>query len=161
MKHPAILLHERIQIYRHAEWFERASHFLLDDKFRNNFSTVPGVVNSAFALEVYLKCLLHIETGMLPKKRPHLLKKALFDKLTAAHRDRINELYTGWAKTNATNVFAGIPLESHLAAIDDTYVHWRYLYEHPTSSRMYTGAYVIDHVKAVIAEEVPQVLSRI
>jgi hypothetical protein len=151
MKSPLDLLIERRDMYRHALRFERASDVLFLPENHPEL-TVPAVVNSAFALEVYLKCLRHIETGERPKNG-HLLKTALFDELTIGHQSRIEAIYK--LRPDCGN----ITIRQHLEASDDAYPYWRYLYEKEGQWRMYAGRVIIPCVKQIIAEDEPQVVA--
>jgi hypothetical protein len=149
MKSPLDLLIERRDMYRHALRFERASDVLFLPENHPEL-TVPAVVNSAFALEVYLKCLRHIETDERPKNA-HLLKTQLFDQLTTDHQSRIEAVYKLRPDRGNTT------LHQHLKASDDAYPHWRYLYEKETQWRVYAGRMIIPCVKQIILEDEPQV----
>lgn len=53
----------------------------------------PGIVNSAFALELYFKCLIWTESGGAPQPiREHKLLP-LFQKISAARQKRISDLF--------------------------------------------------------------------
>lgn len=90
--------------------------------FHGLFYSVPAVVNSAFACEVFLKLLLEVE--QIEFKRMHQLEE-LFNQLpeqvkTAIQQSTIQK-YGTW-----TDVF-GLNL---LHQISDAFVQWRYNYEH-------------------------------
>ena len=90
--------------------------------FHGLFYSVPAIVNSAFACEVFLKFLLEIE--QIEIKRKHQLKE-LFDQLPERVKTDIQQntmqKYGTW-----TDVF-GLSL---LHEISDAFVQWRYNYEH-------------------------------
>lgn len=90
--------------------------------FHGLFYSVPAIVNSAFACEVFLKLLLEVE--QIDIKKEHQLEK-LFNQLpeqvkTAIQQSTIQN-YGTW-----TDVF-GLNL---LHQISDAFVQWRYHYEH-------------------------------
>lgn len=90
--------------------------------FRGLFYSVPAVVNSAFACEIFLKLLLEME--QIKIKRKHQLK-GLFDQLPEKVKTDIQQSttqkYGAW-----TDVF-GCDL---LKQISNAFVEWRYNYEH-------------------------------
>jgi HEPN domain-containing protein len=77
------------------------------------------VVTSAFSVELYLKCLLLLTTGKVPKL--HKLAE-LHDALLPETKDLAN------AKYHAIAPHSG-QLRDALAEHNDTFVEWRYLFE--------------------------------
>lgn len=90
--------------------------------FHGLFYSVPAVVNSAFACEVFLKLLLEME--QIAIKKTHQLED-LFDQLPdqvkADIQQNTMQKYGTW-----TDVF-GLSL---LHQVSDAFVTWRYNYEH-------------------------------
>lgn len=90
--------------------------------FHGLYYSVPAVVNSAFACEVFLKLLLEVE--QIDIEKGHYLEK-LFNQLPKQVKTDIQQStmqkYGAW-----TNAF-GLNL---LHQISDTFVQWRYNYEH-------------------------------
>ena len=152
-KHPTGLADERRRIFEYAEYFEQASHILLRRDVEKAITNAPGVVNSAFSLELYFKCLLHIETCKWV--RGHHLKTELFDSLTKDHQDRIKAHYAAEAAKGMNGLLINLSLEQHLDSSDDAFPHWRYAFEHPAKTKVYSGAILIPFVRAVILEDVP------
>ena len=78
--HSAKPTYDSRRIFRIGEWFYLAGLTLGEraPKMRGLF--VPTVVMSAFALELYLKCLIAIGTGKKPPPGHNL--RRLFNKLT-------------------------------------------------------------------------------
>ena len=63
------------RIFRIAECFFLASNTLNEHLGTNTGLAVPSVVLSAFSLELYLKCLIAIETGKNPPSGDCILDK--------------------------------------------------------------------------------------
>lgn len=140
--------------------FSRAAALLVERYTADgeHYFLAPLVVNSAFAVEVYLKCLLLVEgKGQV---RGHKLR-ALFDTLDPAHRERIKTYYDEdvAAKPYVKRIEAGIPdmkfeVEAVLDAAGDAFVDWRYLlYEERGYTRRYYGFEELgDSVERLILE---------
>ena len=83
-----------IKIFQHATNFHESDHRLRNtitpDKPEIILIAQPSMVLSAFASELYIKCLLCIENGKLPNE--HNLK-TLFMQLAPSTRRRIEELW--------------------------------------------------------------------
>lgn len=90
--------------------------------FHGLFYSVPAVVNSAFACEVFLKLLLKMEQIEIKKK--HQLEE-LFDQLPEQVKKDIQQStihkYGAWTDVFGCNL---------LSQISDVFVEWRYNYEH-------------------------------
>jgi hypothetical protein len=96
----------------------------------------PVMVVGAFTIELFLKCLISLETGTLPTRVHHL--KELFDKLTPATQIRIE---AEWQKIaahrsaewdgfeNSLGIEIARDLPSALAAGADAFQRIRYSYE--------------------------------
>lgn len=115
-----------LSMYRTGCEFSDCADFALSAQdvvpFHGLFYSVPAVVNSAFACEVFLKLLLEIE--QIEIKRMHQLEELfeqLPEKVKAAIQQSTMQNYGTW-----TDVF-GLNL---LHQISDAFVQWRYHYEH-------------------------------
>lgn len=90
--------------------------------FHGLFYSVPAVVNSAFACEVFLKLLLEVE--QIDIKKEHQLEK-LFNQLPEQVKTDIQQStmqkYGTWTDGFGFNL---------LHQISDAFVKWRYNYEH-------------------------------
>ncbi|MCK4814556.1 hypothetical protein KA005_02205 [bacterium] len=99
----------------------------------------PFVVNGAFSLEIYLKCLYFIETGKTLKNEHNL--KNIYDKLTSDTRNRIKRHYgkllseskiknhiTKLMK-NSYNTDIKWDLENILTQSAKAFIKWRYAFE--------------------------------
>jgi hypothetical protein len=74
--------------------YERWKH---DPRMLQSFA-IPASTLGAFSCELFLKCLVCVETGSVPKG--HNLRK-LFDLLTRKTRERLAELWDGYAVDRA------------------------------------------------------------
>jgi hypothetical protein len=127
-----------LEIFQQANAFFQTIHHLHSTADRAKFApmAVPVGVLSAFAAELMLKCLVHIETGQLPNKL-HLLHD-LFLKLRPETQKRLEDLWDCIMverkeildKIDATR---GTPrprdLRSNLLAGNDAFRQLRYVYE--------------------------------
>jgi hypothetical protein len=86
---------EPLKIFVHASHFHESDHRLrntvpLDQPKQLVLIAHPSLVLSVFASELYLKCLLCVETGLVPET--HNLK-LLFGKLLPLTQHRLEELW--------------------------------------------------------------------
>jgi hypothetical protein len=84
---------------------------------------VPFVVNSAFAIELYLKTLSEAH-GL--NTRGHVFVR-IFDPLPGDTRDRLEALAPQFAQQYKANTF--VNFRAALATLEGAFVAWRYLYE--------------------------------
>lgn len=79
------------KVFNSAEWYNSAVHALTPLVEFNHSLAIPRATMAAFSLELYLKCLISLETG---QNAPpwHELDK-LFKKLSPATRQEIRKLY--------------------------------------------------------------------
>lgn len=157
-------------IFVHADGFLRAGTAKSDPP--NPYDMTALVTNSAMASELYLKCLIHIETGQLVKKQHNL--KQLFALLPEAARLNIQQRFdSGMAKQPAYD-YSGLPEEERkkyetIAAnmpknlIDalrkgaDAFVEWRYLYEDESGNGPPFSLFGLPHIlRSVILERKPE-----
>src|ERR1019366_9390578 len=94
MKKPSVALDPH-EIFLHAYHFHECDHRLRKGPSSKDLDEValiahPSMVLSAFASELYLKCLLCIETGKVP--RGHELK-GFFLRLDPSTRKRLEDLW--------------------------------------------------------------------
>jgi hypothetical protein len=87
--------YDPFKIFEHASHFHESDHRLRNSAPHDKPDQIaliahPAMALSAFASELYLKCLLCIETGNVPTG--HNLKK-LFDALQPATRHRLEDLW--------------------------------------------------------------------
>ena len=128
-------LHKEVSIFaamrRQAESFTAMSH-LAYNAFQNRrpsappITLVPFVVNSAFALELYLKTLIHANGGDVPRNEHRLTN--LFKLLPSGVQQRIEQMTVEHRNRYAPTT-AGTFAE-RLAPISTAFVRWRYAYEH-------------------------------
>jgi hypothetical protein len=143
MKKPSKAAHDPHEIFLHAFHFHESDH-----RLRNSISTKdpnqvaliahPSMVLSVFASELYLKCLLCIETDKVP--RGHDLK-GLFLRLNLSTRKRLEDLWDESLRRperqRELNCIRGLPegdrLQSDLLYIlgigANAFEELRYLYE--------------------------------
>ena len=129
-------------IFKTARFFEKASAVLSSELGRtDNFDLIiPIVVNRAFSLEVYFKCLYKLENGAdYPKKEHNLLN--LYNALGSASKERIKVRYGELSEKNpltqkAKSMFKGVKteLEDVLEQVSNAFVEWRYHYENEPRS---------------------------
>lgn len=82
------------KIFMNAERFRIADRLLRSDQHRDLLVTVasPSMVLSAFASELYFKCIIAMETKGKPTPQSHDLE-ALFKMLSLASRKRLEQLW--------------------------------------------------------------------
>jgi hypothetical protein len=123
-------------IFVQANGFHKASE-LLATTLVNPFCMTAMVTNSAFASELYLKCLIIIETGQLMKDQHNLRKLFLklredtqktienhFDEEMAKAPDISEE-----AKARLGGRIPPTTLREALVQGGDAFIKWRYIYE--------------------------------
>lgn len=92
---------------------------------RNGLSLAPFVVNSAFAVELYLKTLHEIGGTSI---RGHELLE-LYDKLSDATRDVVIKHALAEGKDYGAPVTTADQFRQFVAEINNSFVEWRYCYE--------------------------------
>jgi hypothetical protein len=146
--------------------FEHASRFLGTDQFLRRAGqpgsgweltiAAPTMVLSAFAAELYLKCLLVMQSGSAPPI--HQLDK-LFKQLNHKTQRRIQELWEadGRPKLMPFCTHLGLPsdLSNALAKCGRAFENLRYYYEDPTRVVYYIGdfAWIVMRVIVEIKPE--------
>jgi len=123
-------------ILKSADAFQEASILALEHatehKEQTFFLASVYVVNAAFAVELFLKCLLAVESGQIPET--HNLKD-LFNQVSKESRGKIrkrhNERALNHAVLSGTRERVGIKtdLDSLLEDSQDVFTHFRYLFE--------------------------------
>jgi hypothetical protein len=170
---PARRLHVQMKWYRQAMNFECAAGIINEWKTKNIAAIpkglhpdIPIVMNHAFAVELYLKCLLIIEDRSFAWV--HDLRE-LFDLLLHHHRDRIEYHYMEWRKAQ-TNFFSaatsGLLIADILGRTNLAFDEWRYLHEERPdkntniiAGKPYDAAILLPHIKTVISECIPNLES--
>ena len=124
-------------IYVQAKGFHKAAESLVADLDKDPFRATATVTNSAFASELYLKCLILLETGQLMKEQHNLRK--LFLRLHSSTQNTIEtEFDTELAKAPELSEEAKAHLKGRtppktlreaLAEGGDAFIKWRYIYE--------------------------------
>ncbi|EAE8422331.1 hypothetical protein A0006_13595 [Listeria monocytogenes] len=95
-------------------------------EYRMQSHTVSGIVNSAFACEVFIKSLLVFHGMTVEKLRGHNLKK-LWDEFKAEDCETaclVEERMRGWFNSENENMF-----DELLDNVSDAFEYWRYIYE--------------------------------
>jgi len=123
-------------ILRSADAFEQAGLLALEraaaqEELKFHLALVYGV-NCAFAVELYLKCLLAVEDSQIPDT--HNLK-TLFNQLSRESRGKIRKRHDGLAKDHP--VLSGFrqslgiktDLNSLLEHGQDVFIQFRYMFE--------------------------------
>jgi hypothetical protein len=83
--------YEPRRIFRNAEWFHLASTSLRQHAPKMRGLFVPSAVLNAFSLELYLKCLIAIQTGKNPPSGHDL--RWLFNKLSNNTQDKVRRYF--------------------------------------------------------------------
>lgn len=108
---------------------------------------IPQIVNLVLSIELYLKCLLTLESVTF--RRIHEIKE-LYGQVSAPRQKRIKELYEeNFSRTNFTtdsrelapdrNLFN---FEEVLTQLNKAFVQWRYAFER-LSNKSTAGAYIL------------------
>jgi len=167
MKKPSVALDPR-EIFLHAYHFHECDHRLRKGPSSKDLDEValiahPSMVLCAFASEIYLKCLLFIETGKVT--RGHDLK-GLFLRLDPLTRKRLEDLWNeSLGRPEKQREFAcirklpeGDQLQPDLLNVlglgSNAFEELRYLYE-TKSSKFLLGDFP-DMLHAVILERFPE-----
>jgi hypothetical protein len=124
-------------IYVQAKGFHRAADSLAFGLDKDPFRATAVVTNSAFASELYLKCLIILETGQLIKNQHDLRKlflKLHEDTQKAIERNFDQEMAKAPEISEAAKVRTGgrkppRTLREALTQGGDAFIKWRYLYE--------------------------------
>jgi hypothetical protein len=131
---------DALKMFLCAEGFLAVADKLREGLLASGRSTVedhivaPFVVNGAFALEVYFKCLIFLETNN--RVRGHDLDK-LFGMLTPAHQNAIDTYSRDIAPKDAAHQSAQANRPELATTVGclkysaDAYEHYRYIYEPP------------------------------
>jgi hypothetical protein len=95
MPKAATVHYDPLKIFQHASHFHESDHRLRNTVPQDRPDQIPLIAHpamtlSAFASELYLKCLLCVETGRVPST--HNLR-ALFRQLQPATRRRLEDLW--------------------------------------------------------------------
>ena len=137
---------EPAEIFVHAQGFFHAQHTLianveLPGTPQSLKLAIPALVLSAFASELFLKCLIAIETNTNPRNGHDLY--ALFEQLSPPTRQRITQMWDSYAarsKNNwdrlekATGRKQVRDLQDALALGRRSFQAMRYIYEKPQFS---------------------------
>jgi HEPN domain-containing protein len=152
-------------IYVHARGFHQASEYLATTLGKPNpMAGAAVVINSAFASELYIKCLILLEKGQLIKDQHDLGK--LFRQLHADTQTMIEtpfdaEMARGPEISDATKAMLGArrpprTLREALAEGADAFVRWRYLYETDDSRHRFFALFPLPKIlNAVILGRKP------
>ena len=122
------------KIFESAQQFEQTANFLAQQlgKPSSNMPVAPFIVNTTFSIELYLKCLLVIETKKQPKKTHQL--HTLFNLLSSnSKKDITNEFnklmnahpITSMAKQHIPHLKTDI--DSVLLGMNQAFEQWRYI----------------------------------
>ena len=138
-------------IFVHADGFQKAVRYLNkppESGLFDPFCFAAMITNSAFASELYLKCLIQIETQQVIRAE-HDLKK-LFSRLPAATQEEIEKPFNAEMSKAVSYDLSRVSKEEAeviakksrnfreaLAKGRDAFVKWRYLYEDENIFRSY------------------------
>lgn len=128
------------KVFKTAQIFEKAAAILTREfqreLERTGVTNLPAaiIVNLAFSLELYLKCLKIIETGSQPKKIHNLHN--LYQSLSPGSKTKIENYYEEFIQSNPLAIavkseFKDIKLDidTALSEADKAFIEWRYIYE--------------------------------
>jgi hypothetical protein len=114
-------------MFAHAQAFgkmaSQAHDMINRDRARHVRMYVPFAVNSAFAIEVYLKTLHELSGTQARGHDLVLVYDALIDAMKTALSDRLPTHAKEWKQDPAT------PFRSFLAPLATNFIDWRYAYE--------------------------------
>jgi HEPN domain-containing protein len=122
-------------VFLNAEAFLEVSKVALDASNKGNTKilNLALATTTSFALEIYLKCLLLLETGNAPRDHDlynlfHSLKSATQSELTKDHEKfvKLNPAF----KARLTEEGLPLDLEELLKRGRNAFVDFRYAYEH-------------------------------
>jgi hypothetical protein len=154
------------KIFVHAERFRFADERLRSpismgyDPRAGSYIAGPSLVLSAFASELYMKCLLCLEGRDIPPS--HNLKK-LFGRLPGRLQRRLDAMWIDYVPTRAEmfeyarkhfNYTAATDLRSALADGGTGFEDMRYVYEGPTNTKFFL-ADLPKLLRALILEQKP------
>jgi HEPN domain-containing protein len=141
------------EIYSQAVEYQRAAELLGESDNRHEV-TSPWVTCCALSLELYLKCLLHLETATYP--RGHKLLK-LFEALSPERQDRIEAHYLDFRTIKSTEKpnRSGYALRELLSISNMAFDDWRYSFEDRKKKLHFCAGVIIPCVKRAIAEACP------
>jgi hypothetical protein len=141
-----------------AEQYWKASHQLAQPASREDVA-FPTVVCAAFALEIYLKCLLVMQTG---KFSPSHNLKHIFGELPSATQARIRDLFAPYLpmvqKTVTKMTKPGSPLpptvdfDFVMNLSQDAFTVTRYVYEGVPSMSGWMGTPIVRATRTAILE---------
>ena len=123
-------LFDSCRMFKHACAFRDCAHFCetepWDVEHRMASHTVSGIVNSAFACEIFIKSLLIYNDCIIDEIKGHKLKdlwKLLKEKdseLTSSVEKKIEEVFCS---------VNDLMFDNLLNNISNAFEHWRYIYE--------------------------------
>lgn len=163
--------HDPRRIFRIAEWFNLGSNTLRGHISEMRGVAVPSVVLGAFSLELYLKCLIAIETGKPPPTGHNL--RWLFDRLSSSTQRKIIQYFDNptdqheinWRKT-LKNPPKHVPQQMKISSFTfdevlDTsaraFGQFRYIFESGTykTNASWNAGYIVVCARRVIVEMHP------
>ncbi len=111
---------DTLNAYRSARLFEKASNLIERERGikHEKLWFTPVIINSAFSLEVYLKCLIRIETGSRPIRGLTLIE--LFYELSEESKIAVEKYFSEKIE---------LDLFSILNEISNTFVEWPHAYK--------------------------------
>jgi len=138
-------------MFRHAVAFWNVAKNIcetdLPDVFTKPQVLPPFVVNAAFAVEMYLKCLHQAHDQ--PKRGHGLID--LFEALPPPVKERLGACATTLA--GQYGVKGEQPFGSHLEHLDAAFVKWRYIYEEMQYIEVQTVVFVAHVLHQTAVEE--------
>jgi hypothetical protein len=120
----------RVQaMFRQAVSFATTSAYLYSRDLEripgNGFTVAPFVVNSSFAIELYLKTLHEMGNA---RPRGHALLK-LYDELPTSKRNLVARHAVAAGRLYKVDVANGADFRQILADLNNSFSEWRYCYE--------------------------------
>lgn len=155
---PKIVCSKEMLIYNQANYFLQISLDIFngkmtsDDKAKFIAGLVPFIVNGAFTIELFLKCLLQKSGKTWPKTHTlitlfHRLPKELKDKISKYSIQNTNINYEGLDKS--------LKFIKYLEVVNKSFVEWRYFYEKNNHIHLETGILllILDVLNIITNEE--------
>jgi transcriptional regulator with XRE-family HTH domain len=151
------------EVFRTAWGFSQTARILIERyrKQDGHHFIAPLAVNSALAVELYLKCLLLLEGKSYA---PVHDLKSLFDSVDTDDKERIKQFFTEdiarkeyIKRIQASNPEMRYEVEPILEAANKAFEEWRYIFEEKDYTRYYYGLEEVrEAVERIILEIKPE-----
>lgn len=167
---PKVTAIQPINVFRTAVIFEHAFQCVGDTLAKamalnteslpmSAYWLAPLGANAGFSAELYLKCLIQLDTGSLTPPHGHILLD-LFRKLLPATQDRVRHHYDEigkWAVANNKAMPAGVEksFDLVLQTMSDVFVKFRYFFEEGHMAGTYSYTDLVYAIRRTVTERYP------